>query len=104
MRSHLTFIILALTLTALGTYWAQVAPLAEKERDHSGHTPKAQPLLTFDPAKVVSLEIRQGFGSAISVRRHGKEGWFLESPFDARADTYLVDRALTVLSLVSVAQ
>lgn len=102
MRHSLSLVIFAVMLTWLGSYWSDLQPASE-QRPIPGEA-QSQTLLTFEPAKALSFEIRREREPAIEVRRSANGEWFLESPFHARAEVYLVDRLLTVLNLIDVAQ
>jgi len=72
-----------------------------KASSQSNAASQAKPALTFQPANVKAVRVRNGQNLLISVRMNEDRTWVLETPFRAPADAYAVDSALTVLSSVT---
>ena len=92
---------LSLLLVPLWLYWDQVRTSSVKASSQSNAASQAKPALTFQPANVKAVRVRNGQNLLISVRMNEDRTWVLETPFRAPADAYAVDSALTVLSSVT---
>ena len=102
MRNHLSLITLVGILAILSVYWTHVRAVAKPEDPSARQGPEVRPLLKFNPTTVLNLQIHRGRNPVISVKRQAGKEWLVVSPFLAQADTYLVDRALAVLGLITV--
>jgi hypothetical protein len=91
---------LSLLLVVLLLYWDQVRTLSVKTSRQAEEKLQAKPALTFEPANVKAFRIRNGQKLLFAARMNEDRTWLLESPFQAPADAYAVDRALTILSSV----
>jgi len=104
MRNILSLVVLTVLLVLLWGYWAQIRPVAERMPAQAGQAAPARPLLAFEPDKVVRVEFRRSATSSFSLRRGEGQAWFLDRPFEAKSDTYLAERALTILRKSMVTQ
>lgn len=104
MRNILSLIVLTTLLLLLWGYWAQIRPAAERMPAQAGQAAPARPLLAFEPSKVSRVEFRQGASTQFSLKRGEGQAWGLVQPFEAKSDTYLTERALTILAKFVVAQ
>lgn len=104
MRNILSLVVLTALLVLLWGYWAQIRPVAERMPAQAGQAAPARPLLAFEPDKVARVEFRRGATPLFSLKRGEGQAWFLDRPFEAKSDTYLTERALTILRKSMVAQ
>ena len=95
---------LSLLLVILWLYWAQVRTLSVKAASQANETSQAKTALTFEPANVKAFRFRNGQKLLISARMNEDRTWLLEIPFQAPADAYAVDRALNILSSVTMSR
>ncbi|WP_447973547.1 hypothetical protein [Nitrospira sp. Kam-Ns4a] len=103
MRNLLTFAGLLFLLAVVWGTWAKIRPVAEQAPAQAGQAARAQPLLTFEPSTVTRLAVRRG-RVAFSIKRGEGQGWLVQTPFQARADAYLAERALLVLHKIPAEQ
>ena len=102
MRHFLPTIVLAGLVTAIWMYWKQVDPIDLNASAQAGNADREKHMLTFDPAMVTGLRIRHAREPAIVVKMGANRAWFLESPFTALADAYVVDRTIEMLGQMTI--
>ena len=104
MRQYLWLLVLVIVLGALGGFWNRAPRVAAPPPQAQANTPSPESrLLPFDATKVTALEYYRGRNPFIVVKRERSQGWSLEYPFRAPADTYLVERSLTALTFTTMA-
>ena len=105
MKLFLPTISLSLVLALLlVVYWDQVSMFNAKPSIQAQEASQARPVLIYEPAQVKAFQIRHSQELIISARMEKNLAWTLEAPFRAPADAYMVDRALGILSRVTIAR
>jgi len=103
MKLFLPTIGLSIVLALLWVYWDHVRMVGVKNSVGAQEVSQARPVLIYEPAQVKAFQIRHGQELIISARMDKNRAWTLEAPFRAPADAYMVDRALGILSRVTMA-
>src|SRR2546430_16842188 len=103
MKLFLPTIGLSVVLVLFLTYSGQVRIFHVKNSVRAQEVSQARPVLIYEPAQVKAFQIRHGQELIISARMDKNRAWTLEAPFRAPADAYMVDRALGILSRVTMA-